>query len=54
MLLEHVADGVEAFDRYIGEGRPAYVARQGATPAVRAMRPAPEGRTGRRMANTEP
>jgi predicted metal-dependent phosphoesterase TrpH len=29
----HVANGVEAFDRYIGEGLPAYVARQGATPA---------------------
>ena len=29
----HADDGVEAFERYIGEGRPAYVARQGATPA---------------------
>jgi hypothetical protein len=29
----HVANGVEAFDRYIGEGKPAYAARQGATPA---------------------
>ena len=29
----HAANGVEAFDRYIGEGRPAYVARRGATPA---------------------
>jgi hypothetical protein len=29
----HAADGVEAFDRFIGEGRPAYVARRGAAPA---------------------
>jgi 3',5'-nucleoside bisphosphate phosphatase len=29
----HVANGADAFERYIGEGRPAYVARQGATPA---------------------
>jgi hypothetical protein len=29
----HAANGVEAFDRYIGEGKPAYVARRGATPA---------------------
>jgi hypothetical protein len=38
----HVADGVEAFDRYIGEGRPAYVGRRGATPAdvVRTIRDA--------------
>ena len=38
----HVADGVEAFDRYIGEGRPAYVGRRGAAPAdvVRIIRDA--------------
>jgi len=38
----HAADGVEAFDRYIGEGRPAYVGRQGAAPAdvVRIIRDA--------------
>jgi predicted metal-dependent phosphoesterase TrpH len=29
----HVTQEDEAFDRYIGEGRPAYVARRGATPA---------------------
>jgi predicted metal-dependent phosphoesterase TrpH len=29
----HAADGVEAFDRFIGEGKPAYVPRRGATPA---------------------
>ena len=29
----HAADGIEAFDRFIGEGKPAYVARRGATPA---------------------
>jgi hypothetical protein len=29
----HVEWEGEAFDRYIGEGKPAYVARQGATPA---------------------
>jgi predicted metal-dependent phosphoesterase TrpH len=29
----HVEKEDEAFDRYIGEGRPAYVARRGATPA---------------------
>ena len=29
----HVRQESEAFDRYIGEGRPAYVARRGATPA---------------------
>jgi hypothetical protein len=29
----HVRNGWEAFERYIGEGKPAYVARQGATPA---------------------
>lgn len=29
----HAADGLEAFDRFIGEGRPAYVARRGAAPA---------------------
>jgi len=29
----HAAHEREAFDRYIGEGGPAYVARQGATPA---------------------
>jgi len=28
----HAAHEGDAFDRYIGEGRPAYVARQGATP----------------------
>jgi len=29
----HVADIREAFDRYLGEGRPAFIERQGATPA---------------------
>jgi hypothetical protein len=29
----HAANGADAFERYIGQGRPAYVARQGATPA---------------------
>ncbi len=29
----HVADTREAFDRYLGEGRPAFVPRVGATPA---------------------
>jgi 3',5'-nucleoside bisphosphate phosphatase len=29
----HVEHDWDAFDRYIGEGKPAYVARQGATPA---------------------
>jgi hypothetical protein len=29
----HVDHPWDAFDRYIGEGRPGYVARQGATPA---------------------
>ena len=29
----HAESEWDAFDRYIGEGRPAYVARQGATPA---------------------
>ena len=29
----YVAEEEEAFDRYIGEGKPAYVARRGATPA---------------------
>jgi hypothetical protein len=28
----HVANGAEAFERFIGEGRPAFVARQGASP----------------------
>ena len=28
----HAADGADAFDRFIGEGKPAYVARRGATP----------------------
>ena len=38
----HAADGVDAFDRYIGEGRPAYVGRRGAAPAdvVRVIRDA--------------
>jgi hypothetical protein len=38
----HAADGVDAFDRYIGEGRPAYVGRRGAAPAdvVRIIRDA--------------
>lgn len=29
----HVADIREAFDRYLGEGRPAFIERQGASPA---------------------
>jgi hypothetical protein len=29
----HVENGVEAFERYVGEGKPAYVPRRGATPA---------------------
>jgi predicted metal-dependent phosphoesterase TrpH len=38
----HVGREQEAFERYIGEGKPAYVARQGATPAdiVRIIRDA--------------
>jgi len=38
----HVADEQEAFDRFIAEGRPAFVPRAGATPAdvVRAVRDA--------------
>ena len=38
----HAADGVDAFDRYIGEGRPAYVGRRGAAPedVVRIIRDA--------------
>jgi predicted metal-dependent phosphoesterase TrpH len=28
----HAADEQDAFDRFVGEGRPAYVARRGATP----------------------
>ena len=29
----HAADEQDAFDRFVGEGKPAYVPRQGATPA---------------------
>ena len=29
----HAGDGIEAFDRFIGEGKPAYVPRRCATPA---------------------
>jgi predicted metal-dependent phosphoesterase TrpH len=29
----HAADERDAFDRFVGEGKPAYVARQGTTPA---------------------
>ena len=29
----HAADEQDAFDRFVGEGRPAYVARRGATPS---------------------
>jgi predicted metal-dependent phosphoesterase TrpH len=33
VAARHVDSEREAFDRFVGEGRPAYVARQGATPA---------------------